>query len=103
MYTRLSADPAGPGGRIRTIVLQKLEKYVQPSQIVPHGELQLRLKVDDPDKIDTKEWADWITSAPRGVCSVQLELKKEPEIDQSSTWECHCKNEGNRLDLIVPD
>ncbi|KAI1111309.1 hypothetical protein F5Y14DRAFT_443390 [Nemania sp. NC0429] len=86
VYTRLSADAASPGGRTRSIVLRKLDIFVPTSHPVSRGELQIRIQVEDPDNIDPKQWADWITSAPQGVLSVQLETPREPETAQSIPW-----------------
>lgn len=109
VYTRLSADTAGPGGRTRSIVLSKLDKFdkfdkfVPASRTVSCGELQLRLKVNDLDNIDPQEWVDWITSAPQCISSVQIETTKEPEIDHSSTWECRPTDAENRSDQVDPE
>ncbi|KAI0969523.1 hypothetical protein F4678DRAFT_463309 [Xylaria arbuscula] len=79
VYTRLSADAAGPGGKTRSIVLRKLakEKYL----IMGGGtskHMRVRLGVGDPDEIDTKEWIDWITSAPSGVYFARVDMVDEP-------------------------
>ncbi|KAI1301029.1 hypothetical protein F5Y03DRAFT_385678 [Xylaria venustula] len=81
VYTRLSADAAGPGGKTRSIVLRKLakEKYsVMGGGTSKH--IRVRLGVRDPDEIDTKEWIDWITSAPSGACFARVDMVDEPEV-----------------------
>ncbi|RYC59514.1 hypothetical protein CHU98_g6685 [Xylaria longipes] len=81
VYTRLSADAPGPGGRTRSIVLGRLQ-FTKPfvGDIMYH-EMQVNLQVRYTDNIDPKEWIDWLQSAPPCVEFVSLEevIRKDPE------------------------
>ncbi|KAF2964577.1 hypothetical protein GQX73_g8992 [Xylaria multiplex] len=72
VYTRLSADAPGPGGRTRGIVLRKLVTK-------PHSAggtdrfIIVKLGVEDFYSIDAKEWTEWIMSAPSGVWFPKIE------------------------------
>ncbi|KAI1177734.1 hypothetical protein F4777DRAFT_576812 [Nemania sp. FL0916] len=80
VYTRLSADQAGPGGTTRTIVLRRLPE--QPGEnmtLICRPHLKLLLNVNEPIDIDSKAWVDWITSAPPNVNTAQLELFEDSE------------------------
>ncbi|KAI1427900.1 hypothetical protein F5Y12DRAFT_711825 [Xylaria sp. FL1777] len=80
VYTRLSADAAGPGGTTRSIVLRKL---AEPRRNLGGGtntHIQVRLGIDNPGDIDIKEWIDWITSAPSGVYFPLVEMVETPEV-----------------------
>ncbi|KAI1119997.1 hypothetical protein F5Y10DRAFT_283638 [Nemania abortiva] len=71
VYTRLSADSAGPGGKTRSIVLRRLEPSIHSLGVSPCRHIQLRLGIDHGEAaIDPDEWAGWIKSAPRGVKKV---------------------------------
>ncbi|TGJ83538.1 hypothetical protein E0Z10_g5246 [Xylaria hypoxylon] len=63
VYTRLSADTPGPGGRTRGIVLRKLAKKGYPG-----------------GSSNPKEWTEWILSAPSGAYFPTIELVEEERV-----------------------
>ncbi|KAI0476687.1 hypothetical protein F4859DRAFT_521264 [Xylaria cf. heliscus] len=84
VYTRLSADAPGPGGRTRGIVLGKLrERYEQYDSNEASADMRVRLQVMHPDQIRPKEWIDWLLSAPSCVDKAFLEVRPD---DAGPVW-----------------
>ncbi|KAI1327398.1 hypothetical protein F5Y16DRAFT_371876 [Xylariaceae sp. FL0255] len=91
VYTRLSADPAGPGGRTRGIVLQRLEwhdDFYIPKKTLAWEQILIRLDVEKISKIDVAEWTSWIASAPAGVDWVTVNKEEKEEVKSESLWGC---------------
>ncbi|KAI0443373.1 hypothetical protein F4803DRAFT_574429 [Xylaria telfairii] len=76
VYTRLSADKPGAGGRTRSIVLceQRFPRAWNGQVLYP--EMQVKLQITNPDKMNPKEWIDWLQSAPSCVDYLSLEEGK---------------------------
>ncbi|GAW24446.1 hypothetical protein ANO14919_140300 [Xylariales sp. No.14919] len=79
VYTRLSADAPGPGGRARSIVLRRLEKKLDLGGGTDKY-VQLRLGVPDLRSIDPKAWSDWILAAPSGVWFPRIDTIEEDSV-----------------------
>ncbi|KAI1755371.1 hypothetical protein F4782DRAFT_551623 [Xylaria castorea] len=77
VYTRLSSQQAGAHGRTRSIVLGQLKHSRGYSDTIDRPDMQLQLKVDYPDRVDPKEWIDWLLSAPRCVGFLRLDTNEE--------------------------
>lgn len=88
MYTRLSAEKPNPHGRMRSIVLRKLENATRGGGDTSRSELnslpgehvtglQMRLLTNNLDEMDVKKWNDWILSAPSDVLAIRWEKPQE--------------------------
>ncbi|KAI0096384.1 hypothetical protein GGR51DRAFT_568419 [Nemania sp. FL0031] len=89
VYTRLSADPAGPCGRTRSIVLCKLQDPPVDVYQQPETYIRLSLGLDYPENIDSDRVSNWILSAPFDILKVKLEWEKKEEpahSDKTPDW-----------------
>ncbi|KAI0191447.1 hypothetical protein EV127DRAFT_480388 [Xylaria flabelliformis] len=89
VYTRLSAQPAGAHGKTRSIVLGRLEYPKRCSESMGRPDMQVQLRVSYPDRIDPKEWIDWLLSAPSCVEFLRLDINDEETWQKvnGETWE----------------
>ncbi|TRX94458.1 hypothetical protein FHL15_004613 [Xylaria flabelliformis] len=89
VYTRLSAQPAGAHGKTRSIVLGRLEYPKGCSDSMGKPDMQVQLRVSYPDRIDPKEWIDWLLSAPSCVEFLRLDINDEESWQNvnEETWE----------------
>ncbi|KAI0517625.1 hypothetical protein F5B22DRAFT_111793 [Xylaria bambusicola] len=87
VYTRLSADAVGAHGRTRGIVLRQLKPTMGSfGDYIHQPDLQIQLKVTSVDEMDSKQWSDWLLSAPPDVLVIRLEgLSCEDDNDVAET------------------
>ncbi|KAJ8120210.1 hypothetical protein ONZ43_g3023 [Nemania bipapillata] len=90
VYTRLSADAAGPLGRTRSIVLVKLTYETTNPIWWGQKRVELHLRLNDYNDIDPDDWVNWITSAPPCVVKARLQFEEEPgeqEKNSEDDWD----------------